>query len=82
MTDKTTGIKNMENTGKRNAIRAARVIRTAKILGVSTDLVYKVLATDRENDAVEEVYHSIVDAETETDNRLLEAVKKVLPPLK
>lgn len=69
----------MEKTNNRDAIRAARVKRTADIVGVSTDLVYKVLNADRENELVENVFFAIVDADNETDNKLLTAVKKLIP---
>jgi prolyl-tRNA editing enzyme YbaK/EbsC (Cys-tRNA(Pro) deacylase) len=79
MTDKKQDAKSMEKVGSRDAIRASRVKRTARIVGVSEDLVYKVLATDRENDDVEFVYHAIVDADNDTDNKLLAAVKNLIP---
>lgn len=69
----------MEKTNSRDAIRAARVKRTADIVGVSTDLVYKVLNADRENELVENVFFAIVDADNETDNKLLTAVKNLVP---
>jgi hypothetical protein len=79
MTDKNNRHKSMEKTNNRDAIRAARVKRTADIVGVSTDLVYKVLAADRENELVENVFFAIVDADIETDNKLLTAVKNLVP---
>ncbi len=79
MTDKYNNTKKRENGSGRDAIRAARVKRTAQICGVSTDLVYKVLSTDRENETVEEVFHAIVEADNDIDNKLIYAVKQLIP---
>jgi predicted transcriptional regulator len=69
----------MENNSNRDSVRAARIKRTAEICGVSPSMVQKVLRTDRTNDKVEIVYFSIVDADNETDNKLKEAVKQLVP---
>lgn len=69
----------MENNSNRDTVRAARIKRTAEICGVSPSMVQKVLRTDRANDKVEIVYFSIVDADNETDNKLKEAVKQLVP---
>jgi hypothetical protein len=42
----------MDNKSKRDAINAARVIKTAECVGVSTNLVQKVIRGERNNDKV------------------------------
>lgn len=65
----------MENNNKRDAINAARVIKTAECVGVSTSLVQKVIRGDRNNDKVLSVFMEIQEGE----NALLEQVKKLVP---
>jgi hypothetical protein len=77
--DKIQDNKSMENNSNRDTVRAARIKRTAEICGVSTSHVQKVLRTDRTNEEVELVYFSIVDADNETDNKLKQAVRQLVP---
>ncbi|MCX6210085.1 MAG: hypothetical protein NTZ59_11480 [Bacteroidetes bacterium] len=65
----------MDNKSKRDAINAARVIKTAECVGVSTNLVQKVIRGERNNDKVLGVFMEIQEGE----NKLLEEVKKIVP---
>lgn len=78
MTDKNKDTRIELNPNRRDAIRAARVKRTADIVGCSTDLVYAVLATERNNELVEDVYFQVQEADMETDNKLKEAVRNLV----
>lgn len=63
---------------KRDAIKAARVKRVAEIVGCSTDTVYAVLAADRENAIVEDVYFQIAEADVAFDNLLKQEVRRLV----
>jgi len=65
------------NKRKRDVRRAAIVVDTAEVVGVSRSEVQKVLRGDRNNDTVIAVYMEIHEGK----NRLLEEVKKLLPEL-
>ena len=65
----------MAKTKTRDAIRAARVIKTAEIVGGTTNYVNKVLACERDSEEVMVVYMSLQEGE----NKLLESVKKLIP---
>lgn len=67
--------KNMKNNSKRDIKKAATVVETAELVGVSPSMVRKVLNTDRKNDTVEMVFMEL----TERKNLLLEEVKKLIP---
>lgn len=64
-----------KNNRKRDTRRAARVLDTAEVLGVSPSLVQKVLRTERDNEKVVAVHMEL----TERHNLLLEEVKKLVP---
>ncbi len=65
----------MNNQSKRDAKRAATVKETAMLVGVSQRYVRMVMAGDRENDKVIEVFMEL----TEGKNLLLQEVKKLVP---
>jgi predicted transcriptional regulator len=67
--------KKIRKTVKRDVRRAATVLETAEIVGVSQSEVQKVLRADRNNDRVLEVFMEL----TERKNALLEEVKKLIP---
>lgn len=64
---------------KRDTERAARIKRTAIITGYSQRYIQAVLSGDRENEQVESIYFSLLDADRETDNKLLREVKRIVP---
>ena len=65
----------MRKTRGRDTIKAARVIKTADVTGVSKRQVRRVIEGDQKNDKILEVYMEIEEGE----NLLLEAVKKAVP---
>lgn len=65
----------MKNNKKRDTRRAANILDTAEITGLSTSQVQKVLRTDRNNDKVVAVFMEL----SERKNDLLEEVKKLIP---
>ena len=65
----------MDKKGNRDAIRAARVKRTAEITGVSERHVNRVMIGDQENDKVVLVFMELKEGE----NKLVEAAKKLVP---
>lgn len=65
----------MNKPKKRDAEMAFRVKRVAELTGVTTDLIYKVLRGDRNN---EEVFTTYMELK-ERDNKLLDEVKKLVP---
>jgi predicted transcriptional regulator len=74
----------MNKTGKRDAERAARVKKTAIIVGVSEAMVYKVLIGDRNNEEVFNTYMDLLELEREAfetakENHLLAEVEKIVP---
>lgn len=69
----------MIKNGKRDTERAARIKRTAIITGYSQRYIQAVLSGDRENEQVASIYFSLLDADRETDNKLLREVKRVVP---
>jgi len=64
---------------KKCAIHTARVQKTAKLCGVSTSLVYKVLSTDRDNELVVTIFMALKEKEAEAENILLKEVRRLLP---
>ncbi len=68
-----------EKPSKRDAERAAIVKRTARITGVSERQVNRVLDTENSNDLVVSVFMEIKESNDQTDNKLLEAVKTLIP---
>jgi len=74
----------MTKTYKRDIERAARIKKTAEIVGVSERQVRRVLGCEQVNDEVLDVYLDLVDLdraafEAAKENRLLAAVEKLLP---
>lgn len=67
--------KNIRKTRKRDTVRAATVLETAGILGISQRQVQKVMAGDSENDKVVAVFMEL----TERKSALLEEVKQLIP---
>ena len=67
--------KSMEKTQRRDTIRAARVKRTAEIVGVSERYVNMVLEGERENEEVMIAFMELKEGE----NLLVESVKKLVP---
>lgn len=65
----------MKNNRKRDTRRAANILDTAEITGLSTSQVQKVLRTDRNNDTVVSVFMELQEGK----NKLLEEVKKLIP---
>lgn len=68
-------MKNPRNKTKREARRAATVIETAELAGVSTRTVQRVLSADQENEKVLSIFMTI----SEGHNKLLKAVKELVP---
>lgn len=62
-------------TRKRDTRRAATILDTAELVGVSQSEVQKVLRGDRENEQVVAVFMEIQEGK----NALLNAVKKLIP---
>ena len=75
MRNKIQGTKSMEKVNSRDAIRAARVKRTAEICGVSERLVNYVLDCERENEEVIAVFMEL----SERENLMVKAVKELIP---
>jgi prolyl-tRNA editing enzyme YbaK/EbsC (Cys-tRNA(Pro) deacylase) len=65
----------MKNQTKRDVRRAANVKDTAEVMGVSTSLVTKTLAMERNNEKVVEVFMFLHEGK----NLLLEEAKKLVP---
>lgn len=65
----------MENISNRDTVRAARIKRTAEIVGVSTRYVRMVLDCERENEDVLAVFMEL----SEQENLMIESVKKLVP---
>lgn len=65
----------MEKKAIRDTVRAARIKRTAEIVGVSERYVQLVLNGDRQNDDVLLVYMEMAEGE----NKLIQEVKKLVP---
>lgn len=65
----------MQKKGNRDTVRAARIIQTAKIVGVSERQVQRVLNGDQENDEVVLVFMELFEGE----NKLIQQVKKLVP---
>ena len=64
----------MKNQIKRDARRAANIIDTSEVVGVSTRQVQRVLAGDQENENVLTVFMEL----SERKNLLIEEVKKLI----
>jgi len=74
----------MEKTYKRDIERAARVKKTAEIVGVSERHVRRVLSGDHDNDEIIATYMELLELEqaayqTARQNHLLAAVEKLVP---
>jgi len=67
--------KNLKKTIARDPERADLVKKTARICGVSTNLVYKVLTGDRNNEEVFSTYMFLLEG----GNALVEEAKKLVP---
>ena len=65
----------MKSNIKRDTRRAATILDTAEVMGVSPNHVQKILRMDRENDQVVNVFMEL----TERKNLLIEEVKKLIP---
>lgn len=65
----------MGKTRERDAIRAARIKRTAEITGVSEKQVRRVLSGEQENNDVIMTYRTLAEGE----NTLMKAVKELVP---
>lgn len=65
----------MDNSNSRDIIRAANIKKTAEIVGVSPRFVNYVLNGDRESEDVLSVFMLLQEGE----NKLLQAVKELLP---
>jgi hypothetical protein len=68
-------IKKIRKPVKRDVRRAATILETAEIVGVSQSEVQKVLRTDRNNEKIIAVFMEL----TERKNALLEEVKNLIP---
>ena len=65
----------MGKNRKRDIIRAARITKTADLVGVSKRAVQLVLNGDRNNETVMTVFMELQEGE----NKLLQEVKKLVP---
>ena len=63
----------------RDIKKAARVARIVEIKGVKKNYVYKVLRDERESEEILGLYMEMIEDEKETDNRLMQEVKRVAP---
>jgi hypothetical protein len=70
--------KDIDKNKHRDTIRAARILRTAKITGVSTRHVRRVCEGEYTNDAVLETMVRLTQMENHIDNELLKEVKKLV----
>lgn len=68
-----------EKTRVQDTERAAIVKKTARIVGVSTRQVRRVMSGENENLIVERVFMEFVEAEAELENTLLKEVKNLIP---
>lgn len=68
-------VKKETNPNKRDSAIATRVKRTAEICGVSPRHVYRVILGDQVNEEITLVYIEL----SEGENKLVEAVKKLVP---
>jgi hypothetical protein len=71
--------KKLNKTIRRNTQNAGRIARTAKIAGVSERMVRYVLAGDRDNETVMEIYMSLYENERQIDTALAQQVAKLVP---
>lgn len=69
----------MNKTIGRDIKSAARVARTAAIVGVSKRTVNYVLNGERENEKVMDVFMTLVENERTLDNELTQAVRNLIP---
>lgn len=69
----------MEKTRKVDTERASRIIKTARITGVSVRSVQRVLNGEQDNDYVFDVYLALTEEELKMENGLLDAVKELIP---
>lgn len=65
----------MEKKSTRDTVRAARIKRTAEIVGVSERYVQLVLNAERQNEEVLLVFMELDEGE----NKLVQEVKKLVP---
>jgi hypothetical protein len=63
----------------RNTQKASRIVRTAQIAGVSERMVRYVLAGERTNETIMEIYMSLYESEREIDTALAQHVAKLVP---
>lgn len=69
-------IKTLTKTTHKDPVVAARVKRTAKLVGVSPRQVYRVIKGKQINEKIIDTYMFLQEGE---ENLLLEAVKKAVP---
>ena len=70
--------KEMDKTKHRDPIRYARILRTAKIIGVSPRQVRRVCEGEQKNNEVVDTMVRLKQAEDYLDNMLLKEVKKLI----
>ena len=68
-------IKNSTIINVRDTIKAARVIKTARITGLSERHVRRVLDSKNGNEKVTEVFKTIVEEEDKMERELLQKIK-------
>ncbi len=68
-------VKNSKNVMGRDTIKAARIIKTARITGLSERHVRRVLDCKNGNEKVMEVFTAIVKEEDKIENELLQKIK-------
>jgi hypothetical protein len=71
--------KKLKVTIGRNTQKASRIVRTAQIAGVSERMVRYVLAGERENETIMEIYMSLYENELQLDSALAQHVAKIVP---
>jgi len=65
----------MEKTKKRDTEKAARILKTARIAGVTPRSVERVLNQEQQNQKVMTIYMELLEGE----NVLVQAVKELVP---
>ena len=69
----------MDKTYQRDIEDAARIIKTARITGVTKRHVRHVINDDRNNELVFTTYMTLKEEEQEIENKLLAEVNKLVP---
>lgn len=70
---------NFEKKKHYDTVRSARILRTARIVGVSTRQVRRVCEGENKNEVVLDTMVRLQQAEEYIDNMLLMEVKKLVP---